>query len=407
MTFIRMTIKKGLYCIIFLGVISFLSCNSSKTTSTTLIRNNNISKEVISYPLSLTPLKDSLKSVKIKSRNVLLKDPVHGLQSFDFDRKGNVYYSQLSGSGRDEKGNTKGGDVVHIIKSRPNSPADNNYMSLRYFGHGGTLVIEESKDGPYVWVSSNATKHISGDRLESDNYWGARSISRIKYEKGKAYEGYGGETYFLNKEKFFVLIAAIDESNEYICFLGSTRNSEGLKRYFYTYKLSEVKASPMKEFKFEVRVGGEKSGEEEHTTTRKLLGHDLSKLEPLDSFCLVPGKNWSNDVNTYSNQGIEIDPEGYIYFYEGNGPSKKRPQGAYVTVFDLNGKVVRERTRVEAISDKEALFHSGLTNKDGSMEAEGIKIIKNKIFLGYSSSLQGQNGKSFRGSNIFEYKMKR
>src|SRR5699024_216406 len=105
----------------------------------------------------------------------------------------------------------------------------------------------------------------------------------------------------------------------------------------------------------------------------------------LDSFSLSPGKNFSEDVNTYSNQGIEIDPEGYIYFYEGNGPSKKRPQGAYVTVFDMKGKIVRERTNINAIMDRRTLFYSGLTDQNGAMEAEGIKVVGNKIFLGFSS----------------------
>src|SRR5690606_23635177 len=104
---------------------------------------------------------------------------------------------------------------------------------------------------------------------------------------------------------------------------------------------------------------------------------------PLGTFSLLPGKDFSTEVNSYSNQGIEIDSEGYIYFCEGNSPSKKRPQGAYITVFDWNGTVVQKRTMVAAIADPAVLFYSGMTNQEGAMEAEGIKVIKNRIFLGY------------------------
>ncbi len=393
------------YSLLLLGAIGFASCNDGKTTSNSMDDRNPVNRKngAISYPLSLSVLRDSLSRIRVKSRNVLLKDPFHGMQTFDFDNEGNIYYSQLSGSARDKNGRAKSGDIVYIIKARPNSPAGENYMTLQYFGHGGTVVVEDTKEGPYVWVSSNATKHLAGGRLESGHYWGARSVSRIKYEKGKTYKGYGGDTYFLNKGEFFVLIAAIDSENKYICFLASKKRNDGIIRNFYTYRLADVKAAPVSTFTFKVKVGGEKKADSVHTEIRTVDGHDLNSLTPLGTFSLLPGKNFSKDVNAYSNQGIEIDSDGYIYFYEGNGPSKKRPQGAYVTVFDLKGNTVEERTQVAAIADPAALFYSGITNRKGAMEAEGIKVVKNKIYLGYSSSLEGQDGTFFRGANIFEY----
>ena len=396
--------RRWCYGLLAFGMIGLLSCNNGQRASRTAeMAGPSGDSSKGDYPLSLSVLNDSLAAVTIKSRNVLLKDPFHGLQNFDFDRKGNVYYSQLTGSGRTKSGRASGGDLVYIVQARPNSPAGSRFMTLQYFGHGGTVAVEDSKAGPYVWVSSNATKHLSGGSLESGHYWGARSISRIKFEDGKTYAGYGGESYFLNKGQSFVLIAAIDKANRYICFLASRKKAGGIQRDFYTYRLADVKSAPVKTFTFNVQVGGEKQGDSVRTVTRTVEGHDLKDLKPLGTFSLGPGKDFSTEVNSYSNQGIEIDSEGYIYFCEGNGPSKKRPQGAYITVFDRNGTVVQPRTKVAAIADPVALFYSGLTNPEGAMEAEGIKVIGNKIFLGYSSSLDGSDGKTFRGSNILEY----
>lgn len=131
----------------------------------------------------------------------------------------------------------------------------------------------------------------------------------------------------------------------------------------------------------------------------------MSKLEPLGSFSLPPGKDYSKDVNTYSNQGVEIDSLGDIYFFEGNqGSNKNRQQGAYVTVFDFSGKVRQDRTEVKAITDQRNLFFSGLTDETGEMEAEGIKKIGNSIYLGLSSSLR-KNGRLYKGANIFKYEI--
>ncbi len=391
------------YFICLLGILCCISCNNSNPNPKGNPDNDLQSGEIIDF----SPLGESLELVKVYSKNALLVNPYRGMQSFGFDRDGNIYYSQIAGSGKDVKGNGMGNDLLYISRGRPGENADEDFMALQYFGHGANLVVEDSKEAPYIWVSSNASKHTAGDRLESGNYWSERSVSRIKYEKGKVYEGFGGETYFLNRGDFYVQLAAIDETSQYICFVASTKDSIGLTRYFFTFRLKDVKAAPLRDFEFSVRVGGETRNKPESVIVRTVQGHDLANVQPLGAFSFRSGKNWLTDISAYPNQGIEIDKRGRIYFYEGVCANGTRPQGAYLTAFDVNGNVLGKRTAINAISDTNSLFGAGFTDKIGCMEAEGIKIIGDKLFLGFAGKLESDaTGKSLKGATIFEYSLK-
>ncbi len=387
-----------------LGIVCCISCNNSKLNSKANPGNDLQSGETI----DLSTLGKPLELVKVYSKNALLVNPYRVMQSFGFDKDDNIYYSQIAGSGKDAKGMGLGNDLLHISRGRPGENANEDFMTLQYFGHGANLVVENSKEGPYIWISSNASKHIAGDRLESGNYWSERSVSRIKYEKGKVYEGFGGETYFLNREDYYVQLAAIDEASQYICFVASTKDSIGLMRNFFTFRLKDVKAAPLKDFEFSVRVGGETKDKPETVVVRTVKGHDLANIHPLGTFSFRSGKNWLTDISAYPNQGIEIDKRGRVYFYEGVCADGSRPQGAYLTVFDMNGKVLGQRTAINAISDAGALFSAGFTDKVGCMEAEGIKIIGDKLFLGFAGKLENDaTGKNLKGATVFEYSLKK
>lgn len=342
------------------------------------------------HSLDLAPLDQPLSHVTLYSKNVQLIAPFRVMQSFDLDDQGNIYYSQIGAANGFIQGKTKA-ENLYIIKGKPNQKPS-KYMTLKYFGHGGQIAVEVENGNSYIWVSSNASQYSSGE------YWDARSVSRIKFESGKVYKGYGGETYFLNNG-LYRIEAAIDKENNLICINASKDGT----RYFYTYKLSDVEALPVTDFTFSVKIGGEEVGSKEHIVTRTVQGHDLSKLTPLGSFSIPPGKNKTADVNSCHFQGYDIDGH-YIYFNEGNGSSSNIPSQAYVTIFDLEGNIVGKRTRVSAISDKEELASAGITNNSGYMEAEGIKIRGNQIYFGYASHQELEN---YRRANIFKYDSQR
>lgn len=394
-------IKLCITCLLIL--ISYLSCSHSRS-STALsmeVDESNIQR------VDLSMLNQPLENVKVHSKNIDLADPKRGMQSFGIDKEGNVYYSQISGSGKSLDGNSKGNDLLYISRVKPGAEVDDDFMTLQYFGHGSNIVVEDGNDGPYIWISSNATKLITGDRQDLGNYWIERSVSRIKYEKGKHYQGYGGETYFLNRGDFYVQLAAIDENSQYICFVASVKNDEGLIRNFYTFSLTDVKAAPIVDFEFSVKVGGENAESPERMITQKVKGYDLSKVVPLGKFSFASGKYWKTDISSYPNQGIDIDRHGRIYFYEGVCASTSRPQGAYVTIFNIHGNVIGERTAVNAIMNASALERLGFTDSSACMEAEGIKVIGNRLFLGFAAKLRDpETGKGKKGATIFEYRLK-
>lgn len=347
-------------------------------------------------PLTLNVLSRPFSQELAYSVDVPLIAPFRVMQSFDFDNAGNIYYSQIGVAGGFEPGRTKANEV-YIIKSRPNAPGQGDYMTLTYFGHAGNIAIEEDEDGKlYVWVSSNGTKSASGE------YWDERSVSRIPYRRGQIHEGHGGESYFLNNGLYRIQ-AAVDRQNDLLCI----NASQAGVRYFYTYKLSEAKALGLRDFTFSVRVGGEEIGGTEQTITRTVRGRDLSELTPLGSFSVSVGTNQMTDVNSLPFQGYDIDGSRHVYFFEGNWTESLGIAGisrAYVTVFDLQGNIVRPRTRVVAVTDIERLMQGGVTNGTGYMEAEGIKVKGNQLYLGFASYRESEN---FRKANIFKYNVTR
>ncbi len=354
-----------------------------------------VSNTDVVHPVDLSVLGQPLSQNMIYSKNVPLIAPFRVMQCFGLDNKGNIYYAQIGTASGFAQGKTKAHEL-YIARGTPNRPVGNDYMTLKYFGHGGQIDVENEGEDVYIWVSSNATKYSSGE------YWDSRSVSRIKYESGKVYNnGYGGDTYFLNNG-IYRIEAAVSKEKDLICINAS---KDGV-RYFYTYKLSEVMALPLTDHTVTVKIGGEEYGTSEHTVTRTEKGHDLSALTPLGAFHLPKGNNEATEPNTLNFQGYDIDASGHIYFFEGTGNDNNVTTGsshAYVTIFDIDGQMLK-RAEVSAIEDIGSLTNEGLTNSSGYMEAEGIKVIGNHIYLGFASH---QESEDYRRANILKYESKR
>lgn len=134
-------------------------------------------------------------------------------------------------------------------------------------------------------------------------------------------------------------------------------------------------------------------------------GKDLNTLH-LGAFKIPKGKDPFKDVNTFHYQGFDIDEKEHIYFYEGDGhgTNKAVPHSyAFITVFDKDGNIKQERKNVRAIENIDSLIEHGLTNASGYMEAEGIKVKKEAVCLGFASHQEENN---LRRANILKYKIK-
>jgi hypothetical protein len=336
-------------------------------------------------PLALTPLGKALPEVKIFSKNV----NVEKLEAFDIDEEGNIYYATLGDLNDKVKGKNAAHEVF-IYKARPDQEPD-EHMTLKYFGHPYSISIEEEGEETYLWVGSNGSKDKTG------KYWNERSVSRIKYEAEKVYKnGYGGETFFLNKDKFKTQVS-INKEGDLICIAAE----KGKDWSFYTYKLSDVKALPDTLFTFQVTFGGEETGSEERTLKRTVRGHDLNRLVSLGSFTVPGNRSGKPDgLNSFWLQGFAIDANSYIYFLEGEGNREGRAAQAYVTVLDVQGNIAEKRTKVEAIADKKDLNNAGIINNLGNMEPERMTVKDNSIYLGFLS--HGLNNTD-RKADIFRY----
>ncbi len=65
------------------------------------------------------------------------------------------------------------------------------------------------------------------------------------------------------------------------------------------------------------------------------------------------------------------------------------------------GNIVEERTQVAVVSDKDKLTQIGVS-VFGTLEAEGIKVCKDKLYLGYTArGITADNTKHYQ--NIFVF----
>ena len=321
----------------------------------------------------------------IYSKNVLLYANKRIMQGFDIVSNGNIYYSQVGSPAY----------MLNVCKaSGANQAATSECMIFQRFGHGTQIVAEETSDNKvYIWLNSNASVDSSGEY--GDNW----SFSRVEFKAGTyAGDGYGGDTFFLNKDVQFDQQVSIDFDNRRL-LVGSRKSGV---RYFWVFDLDEVLALPLKEMSATVTIGGSGEPIAQQSVTRKVQARDLNDCRVLGNFSFPAGSNKETDVYSYSHQGHEVYGN-YVYFYEGNAVEQTTADTfvskAYMTVFDYTGKIVVPRTEVAAISDVEGLKTHGLTTT-GYAEAESFKLKGDKMYLGVACR---DGSSSNRRANIFVY----
>ena len=169
------------------------------------------------------------------------------MQCFDVDSKGELYYVQIAGSDAHK---------LHVLRGGANqSPAD--FMTLRWFGHGTNMAVEEQGADRYIWINSNANK------LDDNSYSQSQTVSRIKYEAGKTLDKYSGETFYLPGKRN--VHPAIDAASDLLAITASTTGV----RDFYVYKLSEALALPVSDVSLTVTWGGEEGTQKNDGNARR------------------------------------------------------------------------------------------------------------------------------------------
>ena len=302
------------------------------------------------------------------------------IQGFDIAADGTIYYMQLGGTDKHD---------IYVMRAQPNSSVD-DHMIFRYSGHGTNMAIEEAADGKtYVWTGTYASRDLAND------YWSNSVVTRTEYQPGKTLTpDQCGDLFYLGG--ICELHPAIDVENDVLAinYPGSTL------RMFVMYRLSEAMALPRSQVTLPSRnYGGGTSTDPAVTHSPKVYVRDLTKLTPLGRFGIPKtGADHSADISSYAWQGFDVD-SGKIYYFEGEG-TVSDGSGAYFTVFDFDGNIVEQRAEVVAASDRAALSQFGITTS-GYMEAEGMKIHGDKLYLGFASRSTSDGDK--RRANIFQY----
>ena len=186
-------------------------------------------------------------------------------------------------------------------------------------------------------------------------------------------------------------VMAVDIEGDMLTILGI---SSGRIR---TYRLSELKALPVRDITLEeITYGGESgSGDAEVTKKPVVKARDASKLKPLGEFAI--SRSTYADGTTVSWQGFDIH-DGLVYQAQGNGHADGTPSPGWLQVRKIDGTTVIPLTKFRALDDLTALKAAGITDT-GYMEPEGVKFRDGAVFCGFCS----KNSENVRRGTLFRY----
>lgn len=330
------------------------------------------------------PLDDTL----VVLRDLELLAPRRVMQSFDVVSDSTIYISQLGAFENHVPGRTRSHEV-YVFEVRPGCDTMPR-MTLRYFGHGANIAVEECGGTRYVWIDSNATR-VGGE------YWQSCTVSRVPFRAGSCCDHDSGETFYFD-DGCFNLLPAVDRAHDLLSI--SYRKADGTHGFRH-FRLSEALALPDTVLRVVRTWGGERSGECERTEERAIRCRDLRRLTPVGGFLMPHGEDTARDFCSYPFQGFDVDGR-CCYLFEGAGNGNKPangPSDARITVTTLDGGIVHWRLPVGAYSDLEGLRALGLTDT-GYAEAEGIKCKGDRLWLGVATR---RSADAVRRANLLRY----
>ena len=224
------------------------------------------------------PLDDTL----VVLRDLELLAPRRVMQSFDVVSDSTIYISQLGAFENHVPGRTRSHEV-YVFEVRPGCDTMPR-MTLRYFGHGANIAVEECGGTRYVWIDSNATR-VGGE------YWQSCTVSRIPFRAGTCCDHDGGETFYFD-DGCFNLLPAVDRAHDLLSI--SYRKADGTHGFRH-FRLSEALELPDTVLRVVRTWGGERSGECERTEERAIRCRDLRRLIPVGGFLMPHGEDTARD----------------------------------------------------------------------------------------------------------------
>ena len=200
---------------------------------------------------------------------------------------------------------------------------------------------------------------------------------------------------------------SIDAENDLLTInYGDSKNSS--YRCFVIYKLSEAKKAPMTNVTITCTDGFQTDRPASTNPVSVVVRcHDLTTLTPVARPRFLKTGYGASGATYYDWQGYDVH-KNRLYYTEGQsnynlfGSFYSGSSFAYVTVFDFEGNIVEERTQVAVVSDKDKLTQIGVS-VFGTFEAEGIKVCKDKLYLGYTArGITADNTKHYQNIFVFD-----
>ncbi len=305
------------------------------------------------------------------------------MQSFALCGDGYMYGIQV--------GTSQNKYLLNVTYKQVQSDSGKQYMQLPFAGHGGNMDLERESDADYIWVGSYGT-------WNGTKYTNSQTVARIRFKAGARYTpSQCSDQYYL--PGFRNVSPALDLANDRLLIWGLS-NSESSTGYFKVFSLSEAKASPIVDMTLErsITYGGGDSGIEERTEKPSIKAHNLGTLTPLASIRLN-----GEALGTGANQGFALFGDYILHLNGGGNDSNPQlPSQSTLTVLNWSGDILGSYN-VGAVSDKGPLASLGITDT-GFMEAEGVKIYNDCLYLGYATK---HSADTKRIVTIFKYNIKK
>lgn len=322
-------------------------------------------------------------------------------QQFDFDKKGNLYYVELFYSHHQHLVNIWRVGKNKINRNRELTTFKGDSMTVVFAGHPTGFAIEDTPDGPYVWISNYASK------LDNNQYWLSQTISRMKYIPGavrmpdeKEIEHF----WFPHRSDINV---ALDKGNDLLAFsfyynyddeerlhIDPNRN-----RMIRVYKLSEAMATPLEEITLPRKWyrGGDDEPLPYDSVVVRLKAHNLSHLTAVAEVGTHRGGLNPEKINSSAWQGFDVDKD-IIWFSEGVTST-----GTYLTGYGFDGNVVSHRTKVLSSDVCPEWDKFGVCDDAKKQyENEGVRVWKGDLYLGMFTKRQDTGYRS----NVMRFKRK-
>ncbi len=322
-------------------------------------------------------------------------------QQFDFDKHGNIYYVELIQSERQYFVNIFKVAKKHLNHSPQKTLYKGDSMSVIFSGHPTGFAIEDTPDGPYIWICNYASK------LRNKHYWLSQTISRMKFIPNtmRMPDDEGVEHFWFPHRSDINI--ALDTKHNLAAFSFYYTHEDEIKknidmkrnRRIRVYKLSDILKSPLEEVTLPQKWyrGGDGAPLPYDSVNVTLKLHNLTHILPIAEVGTHRAGN-SLKINDGPWQGFDVDKD-IIWFSEGNTKT-----GTYITGYAFDNSIASRRTKVLSSDycpewDKYGICDSA----KHQYENEGVRVWKGHLYLGMFTR---KTGNGYR-SNIMKFKRKK